>query len=225
MAGDLNKKGVEKLTSSQRAAGSVRILPGHVLVNEKYQGSVLVKVLQGSVSVMFENLGFMDFRPLGDVGVLFLNESELIGGTSYRQRIVKLAKIQTIRGLVLYEKTAMTEQYCEELQKFTAINVGLNLYPVSSQEEVAKFLIQMVNLSGNPRSNPFLIKKSQKPIDQALLFTLQTVPGLGEKKALALLQRFGNLKDLSQASKQDISKVVGDACAQTVKSFFGCPPR
>jgi hypothetical protein len=48
MAGDLNKKGVEKLTSSQRAAGSVRILPGHVLVNEKYQGSVLVKVLQGT---------------------------------------------------------------------------------------------------------------------------------------------------------------------------------
>lgn len=45
---------------------------------------------------------------------------------------------------MLYEKTAMTEQYCEQLQKFTAINVGLNLYPVSSQEEVAKFLIQMV---------------------------------------------------------------------------------
>ena len=45
---------------------------------------------------------------------------------------------------MLYEKTAMTEQYCEQLQKFTAMNVGLNLYPVCSQEEVAKFLIQMV---------------------------------------------------------------------------------
>ena len=47
MAGDLNQKGVEKLTSSQRAAGSVRIPAGHVLVNEKYQGSMLVKVLKG----------------------------------------------------------------------------------------------------------------------------------------------------------------------------------
>ena len=45
---------------------------------------------------------------------------------------------------MLYEKTAMTEQYCEQLQKFTTINVGLNLYPVSSQEEVGKILIQMV---------------------------------------------------------------------------------
>jgi hypothetical protein len=43
---------------------------------------------------MFENLGFMDFQPSGDVGVLFLNESELIGGTSYKQRIVKLAKVR-----------------------------------------------------------------------------------------------------------------------------------
>ena len=47
MAGDLNKSGVEKFTSSQRAVGSVRIPTGHVLVNEKYQGSALVKVLKG----------------------------------------------------------------------------------------------------------------------------------------------------------------------------------
>ena len=225
MAGDLNRKEMEKMTSSQRAAGSLRIASGHVLVNQKYQGSILAKILKGSVNVVFENLGFMDFRPSTEIGILFLNESELISGPSYKQRIIKLAKIQTIRGLVLYEKTAMTEQYCEQLQKFTAMNVGLNLYPVSSQEEVAKFLIQMVNLSSNPRSNPFVIKKSQKPIDEALLSSLQTVPGLGEKKALALLQRFGNIKELSQASTQDISKIVGDVCAQTVKSFFCRPPK
>ncbi|XP_028392525.1 Fanconi anemia core complex-associated protein 24-like isoform X2 [Dendronephthya gigantea] len=225
MAGKLNRTEVKKLTSSQKAAGSVRILPGHVLVNEKYQGSLLVKVLQGSVNVVFENLGFMDFRPSVDVGVLFLNESELITGTTYKQRIIKLAKVQTTRALVLYEKTAMTDQYVEQLQKFTAINMGINLYPVSSQEEVAKFLIQMVNVIGDARSNPFLIKKSQKPIDQTLLDTLQTVPGLGEKKALALLQRFSSLKELGGASKQDISRVVGDACAQTIKSFFSSPPK
>ena len=38
----------------------------------------------------------------------------------------------------------MTEQYSEQLQKFTTVNIGLNLYPVSSQEEVGKILIQMV---------------------------------------------------------------------------------
>ena len=43
---------------------------------------------------MFENLGFMDFRPSVDVGVVLLNESELIAGTSYKQRIVKLAKVR-----------------------------------------------------------------------------------------------------------------------------------
>ena len=50
--------------------------------------------MTGSVDVVFENLGFMDFRPSGDVGVLFLNEAELIRGTNYKQRIIKLAKVR-----------------------------------------------------------------------------------------------------------------------------------
>ncbi len=54
MAGDLNKKHSENLTSSQRSAGCVRIPSGHVLVNQKYQGSVLVKVLQGIQNIKFQ---------------------------------------------------------------------------------------------------------------------------------------------------------------------------
>lgn len=49
MAGDLKKqKQSGKLTSSQINARSSQVLPGHVLVNEKFQGSLLAKTLRGT---------------------------------------------------------------------------------------------------------------------------------------------------------------------------------
>ena len=52
----------------------------------------------GSVKVAFDNRGFIDFHPAADVGVLFLNESELITGSNYKQRILKLAKVYMYRN-------------------------------------------------------------------------------------------------------------------------------
>ena len=49
--------------------------------------------LSGSVNVIFDDLGFLDFRPSAECGVVYLSESELIGGNSYKQRIIKLAKV------------------------------------------------------------------------------------------------------------------------------------
>lgn len=45
MAGNL--RGDQKMTTSQLSLRGVRVPTGHILVNEKYQGSLLVKVLQG----------------------------------------------------------------------------------------------------------------------------------------------------------------------------------
>lgn len=89
-------------------------------------------------------MGYLDFRLSADLGVLFLRECELICETGYKQRIVKLARIQVVRGIVMYEKTPMTAQYCEQLQQFTVVTIGLNLYPVHSEEGAAKMLIQLV---------------------------------------------------------------------------------
>lgn len=51
-------------------------------------------------------------------------------------------------------------------------------------------LCLQVQLEGKPQSNPYRIKMKTQPLDQALLITVQNVPGLGEKKALALLNKF-----------------------------------
>ena len=51
-----------------------------------------------------------------------------------------------------------------------------------------------VFLESKPQNNPYRIKVKPTPTDQALLTTLQTVPGLGQRKAMALLAKFNSKK-------------------------------
>jgi len=62
-------------------------------------------------------------------------------------------------------------------------------------------------------------KKRQKT---TLSSTLNTIPGLGEKRRHALLQRFGGLRDLAKASREEIAKVYGisDKLAMRIHDHF-----
>ena len=49
-------------------------------------------------------------------------------------------------------------------------------------------------LESKPQNNPYRIKVKPTQTDQALLTTLQTVPGLGQRKAMTLLAKFNSKK-------------------------------
>ena len=51
-----------------------------------------------------------------------------------------------MKGIVVAEKTKTSAQYFAPLQKFVVLEIGLVLIPVTSHEELAKLLIQMVSV-------------------------------------------------------------------------------
>ena len=93
----------------------------------------------------------------------------------------------------------------------------------------------MIDVS-NPskrRKNPFKFgmlpqnkKGHNKPsiivdsIDQQICKTLQTIPGMGEKKARLLVQQFGSIYDISNQSAETLAKVVGVSTATSTYNFF-----
>ncbi|KAL9975968.1 hypothetical protein ACROYT_G013196 [Oculina patagonica] len=210
-----------QITSTQPRLHGACILPGHILVNERFHGSAIVKALQEShVTVQIDDcMGVTDFNPSSDVGVVYLTEADLVDGYSYKGKLLKFAKA-SFRKVVLAEKTTLSSQYFYELQKFIVIERGLVLLPVTSPAEAGKILAQMVFLESKPQSNPYRIKMKQQPTDQAVLTTLQTVPGLGQKKAMALLSKFNSIEQISKASVASLASVVGNANAQQLKDFF-----
>jgi excinuclease UvrABC nuclease subunit len=55
--------------------------------------------------------------------------------------------------------------------------------------------------------------------------TLQTIPGLGEKKARKLMENpdLNNLSDIAKASIVDLTKAVDTSTAKAVYGFFNMP--
>ncbi|XP_033102148.1 Fanconi anemia core complex-associated protein 24-like isoform X1 [Anneissia japonica] len=207
-----------------------RVPPGAIAVNMKWRDSQLVKSLSGKVRIVYDNqLEVVDFHPANDTAVIYISEQDMVAGTSHKKRIVKLRKVASMKGVVLAEKTDMSQQYCQSLQRFVVLELGLVLLFVTSPTEAADLLIEMwwirnrmgqVLEESKPFSNPFRIKRKIQPIDGSVLSATKLIPRLGSVKAKALLIKFGSIKELSKASTQDIAEVVGQSTAMHIYEFL-----
>nr|XP_025865957.1 Fanconi anemia core complex-associated protein 24 isoform X2 [Vulpes vulpes]XP_025865958.1 Fanconi anemia core complex-associated protein 24 isoform X2 [Vulpes vulpes] len=129
-----------------------------------------------------------------------------------------------LQGIVIVEKTQMSEQYYSAIQKFTVLDLGMVLLPVASQMEASCLIIQLVQeQTKEPSKNPFLSKKRAPIPELSLLRTVQQIPGVGKVKALLLLQKFPSIQQLSNASLRELEPVVGPAVAQHIQAFFTQP--
>ncbi|XP_010594416.1 Fanconi anemia core complex-associated protein 24 isoform X5 [Loxodonta africana] len=126
-----------------------------------------------------------------------------------------------LQGIILVEKTQMSEQYFPAVQKFTVLDLGMVLLPVASQMEASRLIIQLVQeQTKEPSKNPFVRKKCTVLSEPSLLRTVQQIPGVGKVKAPLLLQKFPSIQELSNASIHELEQVVGQAVAQQIHTFF-----
>lgn len=141
----------------------------------------------------------------------------------------------------MVENTRLSQQYFSAVQKFVVLELGLTVLPVSGQTEAAQLIAQIVSskhesleprsptvvtdsdhlqVHSSSRENPFRRTVSPRILDPLVLAVVQKVPGVGGVKALALLQKFSSLQQLSNATSSELEPVVGRAAAQHIHSFF-----
>ncbi|XP_038070016.1 Fanconi anemia core complex-associated protein 24-like isoform X2 [Patiria miniata] len=174
-----------------------RVPPGCIVTSQRWKGSELVNTLQGKLKVIMEDkLGVIDFHPSNEAGVVYISETDLVAGSGYKQKLAKLRKANSLRGVVVAERTPISEQYYADLQKFVSLELGLKMLFVVSQTEAANLLIQMVNEEHKPHANPFLVKRRKQSIDAGVLATVHLIPNVGPVKAKVLLQRFRSIKGI-----------------------------
>ncbi|XP_032246464.1 Fanconi anemia core complex-associated protein 24 isoform X1 [Phoca vitulina] len=207
------------------STGPMHVPFGHVLANEKWRGSQLVQGMQGKIKIVFEDgLTPVDFYLSSRSCILYVTEADLVSGNGYRKRLVRVRNSSNLQGIVIVEKTQMSEQYFSAIQKFTVLDLGMVLLPVASQMEASCLLIQLVQeQTKEPSKNPFLSKKRAQIPELSLLRTVQQIPGVGKVKAPLLLQKFPSIQQLSNASTRELEPVVGQAVAQHVQAFFTRP--
>lgn len=205
--------------------GPMHVPFGHVVANEKWRGSQLAQGMQGKIKLIFEDdLTPVDFYLSSKSCVLYITEADLVAGNGYRKRLVRVRNSINLQGIVVVEKTQMSEQYFLAVQKFTVLDLGMVLLPVASQMEASCLIIQLVQeQTKEPSRNPFLKKKPAVISEPSLLRTVQQIPGVGKVKAPLLLQKFPSIQQLSNASIQELEPVVGPAVAQHIHAFFTQP--
>ncbi|XP_053498096.1 Fanconi anemia core complex-associated protein 24 isoform X3 [Ictalurus furcatus] len=198
---------------------------GHVLINAKWRGSTLVQHFKGNVKTVFEEeLGVVDLHLSNKSCVLYVSESDLVAGNDYKRKIVRFRNVimlqanSNFHGIVLVEKTRLTEQYFSGLQKFVVLELGLTLLHVPGPGEAAQLIAQMVH--GESKENPFRRRSTARLLDPVVLNLVQQIPGVGKVKAMALLQHFSSIHKISNVSVEELETVVGQATAQHIWAFF-----
>ncbi|XP_051017853.1 Fanconi anemia core complex-associated protein 24 [Acomys russatus] len=203
-------------------AGPVHVPLGHIVASEKWRGSQLAQEMQGKVRLVFEEgLAPADFYLSSKSCILYITEADLVAGHGYRKRLVLLRNSGHLQGIVIVEKTKISEQYFPAVQKFTVLELGMVLLPVADQSEASCLIFQLVQeQTREPSKNPFLRKKRSTLSELPLVHTVQQIPGVGKVKAPLLLQKFLSIQQLSNASVHDLEEVVGRAAAQQIHAFF-----
>ncbi|XP_035868798.1 Fanconi anemia core complex-associated protein 24 isoform X2 [Phyllostomus discolor] len=124
--------------------GPVHVPFGHIVANEKWRGSQLAQDMQGKIKLVFEDgLAPVDFYLSTRCCILYVKEADLVAGNSYRKRLVRVRNSSNLQGIVIVEKTQMSEQYFPAIQKFTVLDLGMVLLPVANQVEASCLIIQL----------------------------------------------------------------------------------
>ncbi|NWV83090.1 FAP24 protein, partial [Dasyornis broadbenti] len=206
-------------------AGPTVVPYGHVIASEKWRGSEVAQRLQGKVRLIFEDgLGLVDFHLSNRTCILLISEADLVAGNEFKRRLVKFRNACSFRGIVIVEKTQISDQYFLGVQKLVVLELGMVLLPVANQGEASQLIIQLVSLcvreeSRDHGTNVFLRKQRAQLAEPAVLQTVQHIPGVGKTKALLLLQQFGSIHRLCNASINDLEQVVGQTAAQQIYTF------
>ncbi|XP_075554770.1 Fanconi anemia core complex-associated protein 24-like isoform X3 [Dermacentor variabilis] len=141
-------------------------------------------------TVVSDHLGLVDFYPSSDSAVLYITEADLLNEHAIKRKIVKLRKNNAKKPYVIAEQAeALQEQY-NNLQQFAVMELGIPVMAVRNQLEAAQLLAQMEAVESGEKQNPFLAPWRLPPLTSALATCLLRVPGLGEVKAKALLQKY-----------------------------------
>ncbi|XP_072136122.1 uncharacterized protein KIAA0513-like isoform X3 [Mobula birostris] len=188
--------------------------------------SVIGNLNPGRITVVFEDgLGLVDFHLSKRLCVLYISEADLVAGNGYKRKLVRFRNASTLNGVVLVEKTRLSEQYFAGVQKFVVLELGLTLLPVASQSEAAQLIAQLVHEEGRDRDhNPFLRHSRSVLSDTGILASVQKIPGVGKVKAMNLLCRFPSIQQLSAATQEELEPVTGPAVAQQITEFFSPVP-
>jgi len=190
-----------------------------VIVDTREQGSIVNKLEAMRIPVRIESLEIGDY---------------IIGRTVIERKTVKdfmrslyegrlFTQLKELSSLKEYDKVLLLEGDKKELLLSMGTNTAIGtiltvindykipIYYSDNEEETANLLRVLYNRAVKNREKTERIRMDKKPkqLEEIQLYVLAGIPGIDNKIAKRLLERFGTLKAIANASPNDLMKIHG----------------
>ncbi len=190
-----------------------------VIVDTREQGSIVNKLEAMRIPVRIESLEIGDY---------------IVGRTIIERKTVKdfmrslyegrlFTQLKELSSLKDYDKILLLEGDKKELLISMGTNTAIGtiltivndykipIYYSENEEETANLLKVLYNRAVRNREKTERIRMDKKPkqLEEIQLYVLAGIPGIDNKMARRLLEKFGTLKAIANASPNDLMKVHG----------------
>jgi len=197
---------------------------GNLLVHPRWRDSELVAQVKEKVNIIFiGEIGVADFHTTSQSCLIYITEKDILSATNYKQRVAKLRNASGFQEKhVLVDKTELTKQFFAKLQDFVVLDCNMNLFPTQDFNDAAKILSTMVLNNLKSVSNELMNQTCFSPrcTNTDLLTIVQNFPKIGDAKAKYLLEHFGSLSKLAEATIEQLTSVIGLSAAKQLHEFL-----
>ncbi|KAJ3411942.1 hypothetical protein HDV05_001467 [Chytridiales sp. JEL 0842] len=201
----------------------------------KWKGTPLAAAFEAlpkelQMKLIFDDTLDCDCRPYAGLGISYLPETltSLKPIKDYHDTFSMLQMKGS--GLVIVERSGpKSGAPFSAIQTTAVLNYGLQVLPVRSPDEAARYIARLAYQEARPAKHNNLVAAASgksKNLDALMIKSLSSVPGIGDAKALELLKHFGSLRNIANLTDEEIMHSlpsIGRGAAKQVHAFFAAP--
>ena len=122
-------------------------------------------------------------------------------------------KILIIEGIeeqeLYHEKSGINENAIRGFILTILLTYNTPIIFTKNYEDSAKFLKVLAKKQENEKEFGINAKRKSRDVNEQIQFIIEGFPGIGPKSAKKLLKEFKNIKNIINASEEDLKKILG----------------
>ncbi|MDP3034763.1 MAG: DEAD/DEAH box helicase [Methanobacteriaceae archaeon] len=189
---------------------------------------VLRELIKLGVDIEIKTMAVADYQITDEVGIERKTASDFISSIADK-RLYKQAKemvgefkkpVLILEGDNLYSGF-MNPNAIRGALSAIAIDFGIPIIPTRSPDDTAAMLRRIAIREQGQNRPPVQVRTEKKPLTflEQQLFIVESLPNVGPVNARKLLEEFGSIKKIINATEDDLQKVdgIGKKIAKTIK--------
>ncbi|KAL1234933.1 Fanconi anemia core complex-associated protein [Trichinella spiralis] len=128
----------------------------------------------------------------------------------------KLQRKANVVGFVIIKRLDGDAENFQLIQKLCSVDMDIKVFPINHAEDVVNLIVELC-IHGDEK---FTAYHQNIPSQSEIIKAVRLLPKVGKVKALALMERFGSIARLSNASVEEIAEIIGHSSAKELKNFL-----